>query len=359
MRDHYSGKYVTTKLKEHKGQKGVVVKIFNPNSKVQTVPMEALTEINQVLQELQKDSSTQFIVFYGDTNKIHAGADVNLFSGDVDLAAVREYLFEGIRMDLRIKEISRTRRTISIMQGERYGGSVEWPLMARHSVCTPDTTIQFSEVNIGLIPAWNGVLNVLLRSDKENALYLAATGNRITAQEMFESGLVLSICPDNEIMDEALDLATTDSPISKSNIKTLATREMVDQLISQGTDASRYRKLVEEVTIKLKTGELSRDRNQENYVSKYIGKRLAESGKPLAPLAVQSVFDLIDAHPKVHWEDFEAIKEMADHEGELCCQLMSTMDRKTGVNSILTKNPLEKIAVYTGEQKTFDKTARV
>ena len=351
MNDHYSGKYVTTNLKEHKGQKGVVVKFFNPYSKVQTVPMEALTEINQILEELQKDENTQFMVFYGDSGEIHAGANVNLFSGDVDLATVHEYLLAGIRMDLNIKEISRTRRTVSIMQGERYGGSAEWPLMARYSVCTPDTTIQFSEVNIGLIPGWDGVLNVLLRSNKENALYLAATGNRITAQEMFASGLVLLVCPDNEIMDRALDLATTDSLLPKSVPKTLATREIVDQLIAQGTNASRYRKLVEEVASKLKTGELSPDKNQENYVSKYIGERLAESGKPLAPRAVQSVFDLIDAHPRVRWEDFEAIKEMAHDEAESCFRLMSSMDRKTGVNSILTKDPLKKIAVYTGEKE--------
>ena len=350
MKDHFSGKFVTTSLKEHKGQKGVVVKFFNPTSKVQTVPIEGLTEINQILQELQKDESTQFMVFYGDTGEIHAGADVNLFSGDLDLATVHEYLLAGMRMDLNIKEISRTRKTVSIMQGKRYGGSAEWPLMARYSVCTPDTTIQFSEVNIGLIPGWDGVLNVLLRSNKENALYLAATGNRITSQEMLASGLVLSVCPDNEIMDRALDLATTDSLISKSAPKTFATREMIDQLIAQGTDAGRYRKLLEEVTGKLKTGELNPDINQDNYVSKYIGVRLTELGKPLAPLAVQSVFDLIDAHPGVHWEDFEAIKKMAHDEAESCFRLMKTLDRKTGVNSILTKDPLEKIPVYVGDK---------
>lgn len=349
MNENFSGEYVTTNLKEHNGQKGVVVKFSNPYSKVQTVPMEALTEMNQILEELQKDESTKFMVFYGDTGDIHAGADVNMFAGDLDLAMVHDYFLAGISMDLNIKEISRTRKTVSIMQGQRYGGSVEWPLMARTSVCTPDTTIQFSEVNIGLIPGWDGVLNVLLRSNKENALYLAATGNRITAQEMFDSGLVVSVCPDNEIMDKALDLATADSLISKSAAKILATRETVDQLIAQGTDTSRYRQLVEEVTSKLKNGELSPDRNHENYVSKYIGEKLAEFGKPLAPLAVRSVFDLIDAHSAIHWEDFEAIKEMADYEGELCFQLMNTMDRKTGVNSILTKDPLEKIAVYTGQ----------
>jgi hypothetical protein len=42
---------------------------------------------------------------------------------------------------------------------------------------------------------------------------------------------------------------------------------------------------------------------------------------------------------------------MAHDEAESCFRLMNTVDRKTGVNSILTKDPLEKIAIYSGEKE--------
>ena len=144
-------------------------------------------------------------------------------------------------------------------------------------------------------------------------------------------------------------MATTDS-VPPAGAKILATVGETNKIIAERTDAARYRALAEEVRGKLKTGELGRDKSQEDYVSKFIAKRLEELGKPLAPLAVQAVFDLIDAHPKVHRENFEAIKKMAHGEAESCFRLMKTADRKTGVNSILTKDPLEKIPVYVGAQ---------
>ena len=349
MRDEFSGKYVAATLKEHKGKKGVVLKFFNPDSKVNTVPAAAFAEIHRVLVELQEDESTGFMVLHGTTAKIHAGAELTLFAGDPDLQAVHDYLLAGTRLDLRLKEYARTRRTVSIMQGERYGGSVEWPLMAQYSICTPDTAIQFSEVNIGLIPGWDGILNVMLRSNKENALYLAATGNRIDARAMSECGLVSLVCSEENCMEMALDLATMDT-VPPAGAKILATVGEINKIIAERTDAARYRALAEEVSDKLETGELGRDRFQENYVSRFIAKRLEELGKPLAPLAVQAVFDLIDAHPQVHRENYEAIKEMALGEAESCFRLMKTADRKTGVNSILTKDPLQKIPIYVGAQ---------
>ena len=71
-------------------------------------------------------------------------------------------------------------------------------------------------------------------------------------------------------------------------------------------------------------------------------------GKPLAPLAVSAVKDLLDKFPNVIRDDLSQIREMGEYEAHSCARLMNTQDRKTGVNSVLTKNPVEKIPVYAG-----------
>lgn len=354
MRQGISGKYVSAVIKEYKGKKGVLLKIDNPFSKVNTLPLEALKEIHAVLDEIRNEADLTFILFHGSGGRIHAGADLSLFAGEINPRAVHEYLTAGTDLDLKIKEISRKVTTVSIMQGERYGGSVEWPLMAHYGVCTPDTGIQFSEVNIGIIPGWNGILNTVLRSGGENALYLAATGNRIHAEEMLRSGLVSRIYPGETILDEALDLAVSGGPPAQAPPEVLVSREDLDRMIAQRTDSRRYRELVREVARKIEMGELEGNGKQGLSASKYINGKLKELGKPIAPRAVAAVFELIEKFPDVTWENGQGIKEMARAEVESCFRLMHTEDRRVGVNSVLTDNPLEKISTFSGNPEDGD-----
>lgn len=344
-----SGKYVTTSLKEYQGKKGVLLKIENPDSRVNTTPFEALKEMHQALEDLQSDGSLAFIVFYGGEGKVHAGADLALFSGEIDGRLVRDYLLAGANLDLKIKELSRAKTTVSIMRGERYGGSVEWPLMAEYSVCSFDTAVQFPEVNIGIIPGWDGVLNVMLRSNKENALYMAATGNRINAGDMLASGLVSRICSNDCVMDAALEIAAAPHPKPVSGFRVLASREETARIVAERMSAGRYRDLADEISRKMGRGELSGDKGADNFAGSYVGKKLAEMGKPIAPLAADAVFKLVDEYADLVPGDIDLIRNMAYDEVEACFRLMNAADRKTGVHSALTKNPLEKIPIYAGK----------
>lgn len=337
-------KYANLVTREHRGKRGALLKISNPDSKVDTLPFEALREIRRALDDIRDDKSLGFVVFYGEQKKIHAGADISLFAGDIDPPAVHEYLMAGTDLDLSIKALGK--RTVAIMQGECYGGSVEWPLMAERRVCTPEATMQFSEVNIGLIPGWNGVLNILLRSNKENALYLAATGKRASAREMLDAGIVSQICPEDAIMQGALDVATT-IQTTVTGVKTLSTLTETEKIIAARTDIKKYQALSDEISQKKASGELSGDKKADNYIGKYTAKRLNELGRPVAPLAVSAVFKLIEKYSTISLDNAELIREMAHYEAELCFQLMSTADRKTGIASILTNDPA--IPIYVGK----------
>jgi len=350
MPEIISGKYVTVSTKEHNGKSGVLLSFINPDSKVNVVPLEALQEILHTLDELEEDSSLSFIVFTGASGKVHAGADLALFQGDIDPSAVQDYLNLGTTLDFKIKNISRKKKTVSIMQGERFGGSVEWPLMTELSVCTPDTAIQFSEVNIGLIPGWAGILNVMLRSNKENARYMAATGNRVTAQEMKDYGLV-EIVSEGNALEDALDLATRDKIPVDCNVpsKEMCSRDKLDKVISERTDARRYQELEKKVSRKLQTNELSNDKGREDYVGNFINHELDRLGRPLAPLAVAAVMEMTDQFSDTGRNKLDRIKEMGEHEAQSCFRLMKTLDRRIGVNSVLTSNPLERIPIYVGK----------
>ncbi len=332
------------------GKLGALLEISNPGSKVNTVPPEALAEIGEALDAVEGDAEVKFVIFHGGEGKVHAGADVTMFSGGLtegesppDYAAVEKYLKQGTALDLRVKKLSEKLTTVSIMHGERFGGSVEWPLMTSYCVAAADTGIQFSEVNIGILPGWDGVLNVLLKSGPMNALYVGATGARLDAGQMETAGIVDAVTEPDKLMGAALELAAEAPPAAeRGETNPLASTEDFFKLLSDRLNAERYRALREEVA-----GQQGGMEPKE--LSKHIDKQLAGLGKPCAPLAVEAVFGIVARGAGLDPADLGAVEKLGFEEAARCSDLMKTKDRVTGIGSILKarEDPLNKIAVFT------------
>jgi enoyl-CoA hydratase len=347
-----AGGYASLRPVRQQGRSGAVLTIANPNSKVNTVPPQALAEINSALEALEADQGLHFVVFCGGQGQIHAGADVNMFAGGLgadenppDYEAVERYLLAGAQLDLRIKKLARQRTTVAVMQGERFGGSVEWPLMASYCLASPETGIQLSEATIGIIPGWDGVLNVLLKSGPASALYLGATGTRLDATGMVATGIVTAIAEPDQLMGAALKLAA-EAPAAATcqQAEPAANLDTILKVLSERLDRRRYQALRAEAEAKAK--ELD-----PKALSKHIDARLGELGKPIAPLAAEAVFGLVARGASLDPADLDAVGELAVAEALLCSGLMRTRDRVAGIDSILKarENPLNKIALYARE----------
>jgi enoyl-CoA hydratase/carnithine racemase len=347
-----SGGFATLKGAESGGRKGALLEIANPESKVNTLPPAALAEIGQALDAVEADGSLQFVVFHGGQGKIHAGADVKMFAGEleasgdekvIDLAAVEAYLKQGTALDVRIKKLSEKLTTVSVMHGERFGGSVEWPLMASYCAASTDTGIQFSEVNIGIIPGWDGVLNVAARSGTANALYMGATGARVDAVDMLEAGIIDAAVAPEELMSRALELAGSAAPKREAGErKELASEEEILATLKDRLDTSRYEAFRDNVA-----GE--KEGADPKELAKSVEGRLAAMGKPCAPLAVESVTAFVKDCQDADLSDPAALEALAFKEAALCAALMKTKDRVIGINSILKarEDVLNKIPIYT------------
>jgi len=347
-----SGGFATLTAARSGARKGAVLEIGNPESKVNTLPPEALTEIGQALDAVEADGSLEFLVLCGGEGRIHAGADVNMFAGEIapsgdgkkiDLGAVDAYLKQGTALDVRIKKLSQKLVTVSAMYGERFGGSVEWPLMATYCVAAEDTGIQLSEVNIGILPGWDGVLNVAIKAGPANALYMGTTGARLTAEQMLEAGIVDAVVPEEQIVARALELAGSKPPKREGvEGKDLLGEEELLKLITERLDTARYQALRDEVA-----GE--KEGADPKELSKSVDKRLAKLGKPSAPLAVEAVTAFVQDCQNADLSDVSVIETLAFKEAALCAALMKTRDRVLGIDSILKarEDVLNKIAIFT------------
>lgn len=343
--------YVALTGRNVSGKEGVLLKISNPNSKVNTVAPGAFAEINQALDLVENEPKFKFLILYGGEGKVHAGADVNMFYGGLhenenppDYVAVEDFLNKGTAIDLRVKKIGEEKTTVGVMFGERFGGSVEWPLFANFCVAAPDTGISLSEVTIGIIPGWNGIMNVMLKSSTANGLFLATTGSRLTADRMLELGIINKVVESEKLMDTALELAVG-NPSPTGSTKRLATEEELWNVLSKRMDTKPYQALYDEVN-EMK-GKPEADLKE---LSKFIDRRLSELGKPLAPLAVESVMGFVAKYGgRLNPRDFGLVTEMAFDEARRCNSLLKTADRVIGMNSVLKgrEDVLNKIPLYT------------
>ena len=353
---------------------GALMFYANPDAqKMHAIDVDGMLEMEEAVGVVEGlTGELDFLIMHGAYDPIHAGADITQFHGDCDYEAIARHLKRGTNLDVRVKALWPKLRTISVMCGDRYGGSVEWPLYSEWSVCDKYTKLQFSEVHLGIIPGWNGVLNVLLKSNSLNANYMGQTGNAVTAGELFKAGLVQQMAdvpapPDRRsvpreewsavwsehaaecqrlLIDCALQVAADEATPERRREYTFCTADDLAAEVTRRLDRAPYAALQDEVKAKVARIDLN-DREAVKGLNRETMKKIMELTKPLAPESVDAVAGFVDT-----WGGMSPDEVLADyakaaaHEEQLCESLMHTTNRRIGINAVLSKNPVERVAVF-------------
>ena len=375
--------YVTLERIEHRAQSGAILRYSNPDKlKLHAVDTQGMLEMEEAVSVLEGLSELQFCLFCGAYDPLHAGADITEFQGEPDVDAIAVHLLRGTSLDTRIKSLWPRMRTVGVFTGDRYGGSVEWPMFAEWGVCDKDTKIQLSEVQLGIIPGWNGVLNLLLKCGRARARYMGQTGNSLNAEEMHKFGIVQAVAdtPDKPqrdtagaedwdavwqqhavaaeeiLMVAALKLATAKAEpkrkqeFSDTETGRKAEQKLLDALakeIAERTDSSRYQKLHDEIAREASRLRKADDKDGLKALAKKASKDVVKLGKPLAPLAVKAVGKFVEEWRGLSREELLArYDEAGQIEVDLCVILMETEHRRIGVNAVLSRKPEDKVPVF-------------
>lgn len=367
--------YVQVDLVTHNGQTGALLSYINPDPrKLHAVDVDGLREMEEGFQAVEQVvGDLRFLIMYGAYDPVHAGADITQFAADCDYEAINIHLHRGTVLDVRVKQLWPKLRTVSIMCGDRYGGSVEWPLFAEWSVCDSQTRLQFSEVHLGIIPGWNGILNVMLKSNALNAEYMGQTGNAVNAADLQRIGLVQTVVeitnpPDRRrtppeeweatwaahaaehqqlLIEAALDLATQpDNPVRITD-QLLATQTELATEVARRLDRTPYVILRDGAALAMDDFGIEPDPIASKELIKDINKQLAMLGKPLGPESVAGVAAFCAKWGGLAMDELLAdYAAAAAHEETICAELMRTVNRRIGINAVLSKNPLERVAVF-------------
>jgi 3-hydroxyacyl-CoA dehydrogenase/enoyl-CoA hydratase/3-hydroxybutyryl-CoA epimerase len=188
-----------------------LVTVDDPREPVNTVTPELGEELAALVERVEGDPSIKGVVLASAKKDFIVGENIDLLKG-VRLASDAEAMGRGMATLLR-KIASLQKPFVAAVQGVALGGGFEIALACDAIVLSDDVTsgVGLPEVQLGLIPAANGMLRVADRAGLQVALDLALTGRRLRPARAKKLGLVDEVCAPAILLEvacsRALDLA--------------------------------------------------------------------------------------------------------------------------------------------------------
>jgi enoyl-CoA hydratase len=209
-----------------------VLTISRPNA-MNALNTQFFNEMNDYLENLEKDSDSKCLLITGDGTAFVAGADIKEMQNKSS-AQAREFSQYGQQTFSRIENLSIP--VIAAINGFALGGGCELSLACDIRIASKNAKMGQPEVNLGLIPGYGATQRLARLIGLSNALYLLYTADMVNAEEALRMGLVQKISEPEELMNDALNLAKkiiSKGPLAIKKIKSV-TRTGLNLPVEEG-----------------------------------------------------------------------------------------------------------------------------
>ena len=179
-------------------------------------------EINQALDQLERDANIGCVVLTGSAKAFAAGADIKEMA---ELQYPQIYVDDLFSDADRIA--NRRKPIIAAVSGFALGGGCELAMMCDFILDADNAKFGQPEINLGVLPGMGGTQRLTRAVGKAKAMELCLTGRLMGAEEAERAGLVARIVPQAELVEEALKIAATIA--SKSIPVSMMVKESVNR----------------------------------------------------------------------------------------------------------------------------------
>jgi len=163
-----------------------------------------ITEIVQAMEKFDRDEKVKVILLQGAGKSFAAGADIDEMIQDqsIDLELLNQFA-EWDRLALIKKPI------IGAVHGFVLGGGFELALSCDFLIAANDTEFGFPEVGLGVMPGAGGTQRLTKLIGRSNAMKWLLTGERFSAKQAQDYGIVSTLVPLQLLEEEALKTANS------------------------------------------------------------------------------------------------------------------------------------------------------
>lgn len=178
---------------------------INRESKLNALNKETLSELHETIVKSYKDENTGGIILTGAGQKAFvAGADISEFAAfDVDQGALLAKQGQTQVFDL-IQNGNKP--VIAAINGFALGGGLELAMACHIRIASETAKMGLPEVSLGLIPGYGGTQRLTQLIGKGRALEMILTGDMVTAEDAYRTGLVNHVVAPDELMAKAEEI---------------------------------------------------------------------------------------------------------------------------------------------------------
>jgi enoyl-CoA hydratase len=196
-----SDKPVTTTVEDH-----VAVLTINRPETLNALDTATLEALETAFDGLAADPDVHVIVFTG------AGDRAFVAGGNIADLRTREGLAHYVEFGELIHRVFRKieicdKPTISAINGWALGGGTEIMLSTDIRIAVETAQLGLPEITLGIFPGAGGTQRMIRQVPPCKAREMMFTGDRVTAQQALEFGLVNKVVPKDKLMEEVMAMA--------------------------------------------------------------------------------------------------------------------------------------------------------
>jgi enoyl-CoA hydratase/carnithine racemase len=164
-------------------------------------------ELQDVCRQLADDFETRAVIFAGEGAGFSAGADTSEWGkpGPDSELELRHQSGIGSRTSNAIDALDQV--TIAALHGFAVGGGVVLAACCDIRIAAESTWFSIPEVELGIPLSWHALPRLAREMGHSRALEQTILGERFSAQQALEWGLVTHVVPDGKQLEAARELA--------------------------------------------------------------------------------------------------------------------------------------------------------
>jgi enoyl-CoA hydratase len=198
-----------------------LIRLNRPNA-LNALNSALIDELGAALDQFERDKTIGCIIITGSPKAFAAGADIKEMQAKTYADA---YLDDFI---LSWERVSRTRKPIiAAVAGFALGGGCELAMMCDIVIAADNAKFGQPEIKLGVMPGVGGTQRLTRFVGKAKAMDMCLTGRMMDAAEAERSGLVTRVVTADQLIDEALKMASTIASMSRPVV--MMTKESVNR----------------------------------------------------------------------------------------------------------------------------------
>ncbi len=172
---------------------------------------QLMDELTNAVRSIEADDEIGCTVITGNEKAFAAGADIK----EMQSKSYADVMMENF-ITANWEEVSRTRKpVIAAVAGYALGGGCELAMMCDFIIAADNARFGQPEIQLGVIPGSGGSQRLTRFVGKSKSMEMCLTGRMMDAAEAERSGLVSRVVPVDELLDDAIAVATKIAEMSR------------------------------------------------------------------------------------------------------------------------------------------------